>query len=32
MFVSMFFEMIVETNELTKESMNKKLQMCWRYH
>lgn len=32
MFVSMSFKMIVETNELTKESMNKKLQMCWRYH
>ncbi len=32
MFVTMVFEMIVETNELTKESMNKKLQMCWRYH
>jgi hypothetical protein len=28
MSVSMFFEMIVETNELTKEVMNKKLQMC----
>jgi hypothetical protein len=32
MFVTMVFEMIVETNELTKEVMNKKLQMCWRYH
>jgi hypothetical protein len=26
MFVSMFFEMTVETNELAKELMNKKLQ------